>query len=121
MDVKNKTYSILAEHPNIDAYNDFMIKQESLPIPFTFNFILDPSNQVLNNVELLQVLQSGGKVGTFCHIFMREDEFFKNGDKNKLLIEAIGKIYSINDMGINSYAKEFLFEKFEEQKNASKA
>ena len=112
-DIKSKTFSILAEHQNIDAYNQFMVKLDSLPVPFTFSFLIDPSDQILGQEELLQILESGGNVGSYVHIFLDEDMFFKSGDRYKKFIDAVGKICALRDNEINSFSKEFLLEKLE--------
>lgn len=98
---------------NIAAYNEHMIKIESLPIPYYFMFLLNPDTSIIS--KLSSVTHAAGMYGIYICAFLDEVDFSALGRQSKSVIDTFDTFFVIQNGKVNSRAKDFMLTTYSDQ------
>lgn len=95
---------------NIDAYNEHMLKIDSLPMPYYFMFVLDPPNDLVK--KLGAITRAAGMYGIYIFTFVSESTMLAGGSHGKEIVDVHSYFYAIANESVNSRAKSFILDQY---------
>lgn len=109
-DLLRRQSNIRREFTTIKVYNERMIELKSLTESYHFMFVIDPETNYLTNSDVTKALRVGGDLGVFQHLFINKEEFKGLGDTAVSILDAIGRVYYLEDGKLFERAKDFVVE-----------
>ena len=109
-DLLRRQSNIRREFTTIKVYNERMIELKSLTESYHFMFVIDPETNYLTNSDVTKALRVGGDLGVFLHLFINKEEFKGLGDTAVSILDAIGRVYYLEDGKLFERAKDFVVE-----------
>jgi hypothetical protein len=106
-----KQKAITARYEDIVTYNRKMLEEDSVPEMYTFLFIVNPKESILNSDDFLQICSEGSKMGIYTTIFC-EDNFLNKSYKN--VVRRIDKIHKLYESSTSSFARDMMWERLEQ-------
>lgn len=94
----------------IDAYNKHMLEIDSLPMPYYFIFLLDPSDSIFK--KLSAITRAAGMYGIYVCTFVNEQALQENANFSKSAIDMHVSFYALANDKINSRAKSFVLDNY---------
>lgn len=109
-DLLRRQANIRREFGKISAYNEKMIELKSLTESYNFQFFIDPETGFISNPDVNKNLRVGGDLGVYIHFFVKKSDFKSMGEGAQFLLDAIGKVYYLEDGNYFERAKDFVIE-----------
>ena len=109
-DLLRRQSNIRREFTTIKVYNERMIELKSLTESYHFMFVIDPETNYLTNSDVTKALRVGGDLVVFQHLFINKEEFKGLGDTAVSILDAIGRVYYLEDGKLFERAKDFVVE-----------
>lgn len=108
-DLLRRQDNIRREFGTIEKYNEEMVRMNSLTELYEFQFIIDPSHSYLQSLDSQRCLRIGGSLGVFIHLFISKAKFSEMKETDAIM-DAIGKVYYLEDGNYYERAKDFVIE-----------
>ena len=95
----------------IAHYNEEMIKNDSVIIPYNLLLMLDIDLSTLGSQEMERIIINGSQVGIFSYIFIEEEEFLADESFRLEFLKIVDKVSLITKNGkIKRRSKEYYME-----------
>lgn len=95
----------------IAHYNEEMVKNDSVIIPYNLLMFLDVDFSVLNGQDARSIIINGSQVGVFSYIFIEEEEFLAEESFRLDFLKMVDKVAIITKKGkIKRRSKEYYME-----------
>lgn len=114
IDAKKETLLLRLKSIGSDTiahYNEEMIKNDSVIIPYNLLLMLDIDFSVLSSQDMKSIIINGSQVGVFSYIFIEEDEFLADESFRLEFLKTANKVSLITKNGkIKRRSKEYYME-----------
>lgn len=114
IDAKKETLLLRLKSIGSDTiahYNEEMIKNDSVIIPYNLLLMLDIDFSVLSSQDMKSIIINGSQVGVFSYIFIEEDEFLADESFRLEFLKTANKVSLITKTGkIKRRSKEYYME-----------
>ena len=114
IDAKKETLLLRLKSIGSDTiahYNEEMIKNDSVIIPYNLLLMLDVDFSVLSGQDMKSIIINGSQVGVFSYIFIEEDEFLADESFRLEFLKIVDKVSLITKNGkIKRRSKEYYME-----------
>jgi hypothetical protein len=105
--VVKRSEIVLKQSTNITEYNQLMIELDSATEFYQFLFVLDPSDDLLSDTKLHQIMINGATVGVYPLFFIPVDSL---DDKYEPFIKKVEHAYEISDNVLKRRARKFVLD-----------
>lgn len=92
-----RTQEVLTEAESLEAYNERMLTNRSLPMEYVFFFLQDPTEDQMQDQLLQQILYNGPTVGIIPIVFVNHEELNYIGDISREEAEQLTSFYQSFD------------------------
>lgn len=114
IDAKKETLLLRLKSIGTDTivhYNEEMIKNDSVIIPYNLLLMLDIDLSILSSQDMKSIIINGSQVGVFSYIFIEEEEFLADESFRLEFLKIADKVSLITKNGkIKRRSKEYYME-----------
>ena len=114
IDAKKETLLLRLKSIGSDTivhYNEEMVKNDSVIIPYNLLMLLDVDLSILNGQDVRSIIINGSQVGVFSYIFVDEEEFLAEESIRLDFLKVVDKVALITKNGkIKRRSKEYYME-----------
>lgn len=114
IDAKKETLLLRLKSIGTDTivhYNEEMIKNDSVIIPYNLLLMLDIDFSILSSQDMKSIIINGSQVGVFSYIFIEEEEFLADESFRLEFLKIADKVSLITKNGkIKRRSKEYYME-----------